>query len=197
MFSTNATTNIYVFIIIVVFFVGLLNWTIGHYSYEPFIDKGTPDTSHTVNLPINTTYSCKNMCGPLARCSITGEQCSTDVDCYGCQPIYHPPANNNVVNVRGQNDAGKLTGGITPQYSSLTTDIGTQASLYNKIIQPPPQYNQGTDLWKKEFDYGMILYDKRYNPNIEFQPFLPKYPARTTLSGEFVDNGPLAANDYL
>ena len=43
-------------------------------------------TSHTVNLPINTTFSCKNVCGSLNRCLITGEQCSSDIDCYGCQP---------------------------------------------------------------------------------------------------------------
>lgn len=49
--------------------------------------KETSDTSHTVDLPINTTVDCKNMCGPLNRCSITGEQCTSDIDCYGCQNL--------------------------------------------------------------------------------------------------------------
>ena len=49
--------------------------------------KESSDTSHTVNLPINTTISCENMCGPLNRCSITGQQCTSDIDCYGCQNL--------------------------------------------------------------------------------------------------------------
>jgi hypothetical protein len=49
-------------------------------------DTHTPETSHNVDMPINTYYSCQNMCGPLARCSISGEQCTSDVDCYGCVP---------------------------------------------------------------------------------------------------------------
>lgn len=40
--------------------------------------------SHNVDLPINTRFSCANMCAPPARCSITGEQCTSDVDCSGC-----------------------------------------------------------------------------------------------------------------
>lgn len=38
-----------------------------------------------VNLPINTTKdTCDNMCGPLARCALSGEQCLADSDCCGC-----------------------------------------------------------------------------------------------------------------
>ena len=49
-------------------------------------DMNTPDTNHTVDLPLNTKYNCSNMCGPLSRCAISGEQCTSDVDCYGCTP---------------------------------------------------------------------------------------------------------------
>ena len=38
-------------------------------------------------MPINTTTTCKNMCGPLNRCAITGENCKSDVDCFGCKPL--------------------------------------------------------------------------------------------------------------
>ena len=38
-------------------------------------------------------------------------------------------------------------------------------------------------------------YDKRYNPGSI--PYMPTYPDRTTLSGQFIDNGPLASNDFL
>ena len=34
------------------------------------IKEGT-NTSHSVDLPLNTTYSCKNFCGPTSRCAIT------------------------------------------------------------------------------------------------------------------------------
>jgi len=170
----------------------------GFDSYTSIIpDMGTSDTSHTVNLPINTTYSCQNMCGPLARCSKTGEQCTSDIDCYGCQPEFVETPNNKT-DIGGQNDAGKITNGYNPTYSILTTDIGTQAKLYNKGVNlQPPSYFKGVNQWTKPFKAGMQLYDKKYNPSIEILPFLPKYPNRPTLSGEFIDNGPLASNAYL
>ena len=167
-------------------------------------------TSHTVNLPLNTTYSCENMCGPQNRCSISGEQCTSDVDCYGCQP---PPkkeialtpdvgGQNKAVStydVGGQNDAGKLTGGVTPTYSTLTTDIGSRAALihgHDTNIEPV-QYFNGVDQWRNAFDRGMEMYDKRYNSQVESLSYLPHYPNRPTLSGQFIDNGPLASNAYL
>jgi hypothetical protein len=200
--------NITLLVISVLMFVGIINWgkylintrcKEGFESFsEPQIDKGTPQTSHTVNLPINTTFQCENMCGPLARCSKTGEQCTSDVDCYGCQPTVVAPINQIYGDVRGQNDAGKQTNGQTPTYSILTTDIGTQAKFYGKGENPiPDQYFKGVDEWRGSFDAGMDLYNKKFNPNIEVLPFLPKYPTRVTLSGEFIDDGPLASNAYL
>uniref|UniRef100_A0A6C0LDL1 Uncharacterized protein n=1 Tax=viral metagenome TaxID=1070528 RepID=A0A6C0LDL1_9ZZZZ len=164
---------------------------------ESFItnDINGPNYSHTVDQPINTTISCKNMCGPLARCSITGEQCTSDVDCYGCQKESEPSNIMFSSNIRGQNDAGKETTQVTPTYSTLTTDIGTHAKLYNKLLIDPPQYYQGENTWRKKFDNGEIFYDKRFYPGK--QEFMPVYPERKTLSGQFKDDGPLAANAYL
>lgn len=146
---------------------------------------------------VNSTTHCKNFCGPPAKCAITGEQCLADSDCTGCQP--GPNAKEPLTpEVPGQNDAGKLTFSQTPTYSSLTTDIGSRAAFYKKGENlKPPSYFQGVNQWKKTFDNSMQLYDKRYNPNIEYQQFLPNYPKRHTLSGEFEDDGPLAANDFL
>uniref|UniRef100_A0A6C0HCG4 Uncharacterized protein n=1 Tax=viral metagenome TaxID=1070528 RepID=A0A6C0HCG4_9ZZZZ len=217
---TKTIVNIILLVISVFMFMGIIKW--GNYLIktktceckqnrsvnrtfkegfdmyaQPTLDLGMPDTSHTVNLPINTTFSCENMCGPLARCSKTGEQCTSDVDCYGCQPKVYEPAYTKK-DIGGQNDAGKLTSGITPRYSVLTTDIGTQAKLYGKGENlTPPQYFKGVDQWRKSFDAGMELYNKKFNPNIQVLPFLPKYPPRPSLSGEFVDDGPLAANAFL
>ena len=163
-------------------------------------DMGSPYTSHSVDLPINTTYSCENMCGPMARCSITGEQCLSDIDCYGCNPIKKQDQKQEQnqkkhADIRGQNDAGKLTTQVTPMYSVLTTDIGTQATLINDKFAPPPQYNQGVNTWRETFNVGQELFDKRYNPGSI--PYMPTYPDRVTLSGQFIDNGPLASNDFL
>jgi hypothetical protein len=36
------------------------------------------NNNYTVDLPINTTASCSNFCGPQSTCAITGEQCSSD-----------------------------------------------------------------------------------------------------------------------
>jgi len=161
---------------------------------QPNVDTGSPLTSHTVNLPLNTTYSCKNFCGPTARCSITGQQCSTDIDCPGCQP-YVPPLKKNPESIPGENDAGKLTWGVTPQFSTLTTDIGTQAKLItNSKFAKPPSPNFGVDIWTSAFNEETKLFDERYKPN-RLQ-FMPDYPKRYSLSGNFMEDGPLASNSY-
>ena len=119
-------------------FIGILKWfnylVKNNYITECFtqmqpIVEG-PQTTHTVSLPLTTTQSCTNFCGPPARCAITGQQCFADIDCPGCQPILPNSRKKNTTNVPGQNDAGKLTLGVTPQFSKLTTDIGTQAKLF-------------------------------------------------------------------
>ena len=52
-------------ILVLLFLLILLN------SYS--LKEGYGNYSDTVDLPINTKYSCKNMCGPQAICSLTGE----------------------------------------------------------------------------------------------------------------------------
>ena len=190
--------------ILLLLIIGIFSW--GNYlinngyiieqftSLGPIIDNGGPSTNHNVDLPLTTRESCQNMCGPNNRCSLTGEQCSSDIDCFGCNPHtkQFSPENSTI---RGQNDAGKLTTEQTPTYSVLTTDIGTHAKLINKPNTPPPGYFKGVDTWRETFDAGKELFDKRYSPSA--QSFMPNYPKRPTLSGEFVDDGPLAANDFL
>jgi len=136
------------------------------------------------------------MCGPLARCYKTGQQCNSDIDCPGCNP--HSPDEEYQIHYlkdyRGQNQAGKLSY-YTPQYSVLTTDIGTKAKLVGDRFSPAPQYDIGVNTWRDVFDEGQKLFDKRYYTGS--LPFTPVYPERKTLSGEFIDNGPLAANDFL
>lgn len=165
-----------------------------------YTDYGNSDTTHTVNLPLTTTYSCRNMCSSQSKCYITGEQCFSDIDCYGCKPNIKVVENKYIQNVRGQNDAGKYSF-LTPQYSSLTTDIGTKAKLYNGKNSRVPNINWGPDLWTKSFNFGEKI-DKDnssylWDPKPEDYKFVPKYPLRQSLSGLFKDDGPLAGNAYL
>jgi hypothetical protein len=162
-------------------------------GYTNVIDE-SDETSHNVDLPINNTLDCNNMCGPLARCQKTGQQCTSDVDCYGCNPGYLTTDKNNGKNIHGDNDAGKLSY-YAPQLSMLTTDIGSRAKLVGDRYAVAPQYDIGVNTWRDTFDEGQKLFDKRYYSGS--QPYTPHYPERKTLSGEFIDNGPLASNDYL
>ena len=170
-------------------------------------DTGSPSTNHTVNIPLTTTFGCKNFCGPPARCAITGEQCMADIDCRGCNPYgpdFKPPSTKNVP---GNNEAGKMTWGVTPTYSDLTTDMGTQAKLFsdNRMnasnnpnkpnLSKPVQANFGMNTWITSFNGGQQLFDERYKP--AGLQYMPNYDKRYTLTGEFVDDGPLPSNAYL
>lgn len=149
-------------------------------------------TSHTVNLPLNTTYTCQNFCGPTARCAITGQQCLSDIDCPGCQP-YSPPLPKTKDCIPGNNDAGKLTSGVTPTYSPLTSGYGTRERVITKdLYSKPSQANFGYNTWRQSFNEEQELFNKRYKPN-QLQ-FMPNYPQMYSITGEFTGDGPLPSN---
>ena len=114
-------------------------------------DTGSPDTSHNVDVPLTTTSSCKNMCGPPNRCSITGQQCMSDIDCPGCEPQVPPLSPSTGENIIGNDDAGKLTAGVTPNYSPLTTGFGTQSRIVTPKInlEKPAMPDFGIDKWSR------------------------------------------------
>lgn len=151
-------------------------------------------TSHTVDLPLTNTISCQNFCGPTSRCAITGQQCFADIDCSGCQPSL--PTEKRVTGcVLGDNDAGKLTVGVTPQYSPLTSGYGThKAIITDKLYGKPSQANFGVDNWRASFDEGQALFDKRYKPSQHQYQFMPHYPPIYSVTGEFLGDGPLPSN---
>ena len=190
-------------LISILLLIGLNKWMnlllTKEYVVECFEQPNQNITTHTVNLPINTTYSCKNMCGPYGKCSITGERCLSDIDCYGCQPskgdISYTFLEMN--KPHGADDAGKLSF-LAPMYSELTTDIGTSASLtsHSAKFSPTPEYNSGVNTWRTEFEKGTSLYNHEYEPPSNLAN-MPSYPVRYSLSGEFQENGPLASNAYL
>jgi hypothetical protein len=200
-FSQNQYNMLFLIIISFILFVTIFKWidylTNENYIVECFTNGVTQEkydgsTSHTVDLPLTTSYSCTNFCGPTARCSITGQQCSADIDCPGCQP-YSPPLQKAKSSVPGDNDAGKLTVGITPQYSPLTSGYGTQERLVtSNMYSKPAQPNFGVDVWSQEFNEDQKLFDQRYKPS--GLQYMPDYPKRYSLTGEFIEDGPYASN---
>jgi hypothetical protein len=96
-------------------------------------------------------------------------------------------------NVVGAEDAGKMTSGTTPNYSSLTSGYGTKERIItNDIHAPPAKANLGDQFFRKIFDHRMQLFNKRYR--IEYLPDMPKYERRKTLTGIFIEDGPYPAN---
>jgi len=185
-------------ILCILLLLGIFQW--GNYLISNnFLQEGFSEnlySTHNVNLPINTSYSCSNFCGPPGRCSKTGQQCLADIDCPGCQP-YSPPLRRINKDVPGENDAGKITTAQYPTFSSLTTDIGTQAKIFraNNVKKGSPQANFGPNLWRNKYNKEEELFDERYKPKV--LKFMRNYPYRYTLSGEFLTNGPLPANAYI
>jgi hypothetical protein len=166
-------------------------------SFDINTETETPKTNHNVDLPINTTSQCENICGPKSQCSVTREQCTSDIDCFGCQPPERKFNYPETIDIPGDNDAGKYTFSQTPQYSTLTTDIGTEASIYNKNAKVPKPY-LGIDKWHKSAADGMQYYYKSYNYEYLTEPYkfkqLPEYKIHETATGLFEDYGPLPAN---
>ena len=189
---------IFLAIICFILLISLFKWIDYLDSKYYILEQFQSGTSHNVNLPLTTTYSCKNFCGPTARCSATGQQCFTDIDCPGCQPKQGNTyaQQNDTTSVPGDNDAGKLTLGVTPQYSPLTSGYGTHETIItNNMNSKPAMPNFGVNTWLGEFNEDRSLFDKRYKPK-DLQ-FMPNYKQRYSLTGEFMDEGPLASNSPL
>jgi len=194
---SNTILAVFSILLLIFIFIWINFLTNNKYIIECFtsdyMKENKDSTSHTVDLPLTTKYSCSNFCGPTARCAITGQQCFTDIDCPGCQP-YSPPLSKNAENcVPGNNDAGKLTVGVTPQYSPLTSGYGTQEKIItNNMFSKPDMPNFGVNTWFKEFKEEENLFNKRYKPT--GLQFMPDYTNKYSLSGQFIDDGPYPSN---
>jgi hypothetical protein len=173
-------------------------------------DVNSPLYSHTVDLPINNPVSCKNFCGPKSQCAITREQCTSDVDCQGCNK-------NDLANmtVEPYDATGKLGQNMGLQYSPLTTGYDNHSANFEEVYpgskdaQIKPVY-QGVDLWTKSFNKGLELYNKKqevydkYNKGliddtIGKLPTIHKssYPTTLTVTGQFYNTIAPAANSSL
>jgi hypothetical protein len=189
-----------IFILLVAIFKWIHYLLINNYIVECF-QQSNNSTTHTVDMPLTTTTSCSNFCGPTSRCAKTGEQCFTDIDCLGCQPKTKGNNNSNKHtnsrNIVGDNAAGKLTFSLTPQYSTLTTDMGTRAMTFlGKDFSKTPSPTFGINTWRDDFDGEQKLFNKRYKPPDSLQ-YMPSYPQRYSVTGDFIEDGPLASNALL
>jgi len=157
----------------------------------------TNNTNMTqVNIPLTASYSCANFCG-MGRCAVTGQQCIADIDCPGCTPNMSAQQKKSITrDVPGNNEAGKLTLGVTPQYSTLTSDIGTQAFYFKDKIGKKPSYaNFGINTWSSSFNDTNNLFRTRYTPT-DLQ-YTPEYTTHDTTTGLFTNVGPYPSNAFL
>jgi hypothetical protein len=180
-------------------------------------DINSPQYSHTVNLPINDPVSCKNFCGPNAQCLLTREQCTSDIDCQGCNPGPKPQDTCITKEVPPYDATGKL-GQQGLQYSPLTTGYNDHnadfAQIYegSKDAQLKVPY-QGLDLWTDSFNKGLELYNRKrkiadkYSEGVsnaipiatesKISYYEPKYPMTISTTGLFYETTPPASNSAI
>jgi len=178
-------------------------------------DINSPLYSRTVNLPLNDPVSCKNFCGPKAQCLLTREQCTSDIDCQGCNPGPKPLDACLTKDVDPYDAAGKLGQNLGLQYSPLTTGYNNHntnfAQIYDgsKDTQLKRQY-QGLDIWTDSFNKGLQLYNKKRESADEYAEGLSnaiplasktklpyyesKYPMTISATGLFYETTPPASN---
>jgi hypothetical protein len=181
-------------------------------------DTNSPLYSHTVNLPLTDTLSCKNFCGPKAQCAITREQCTSDIDCYGCNPGPKPMDACRTEDVDPYDAAGKLGQNLGLQYSPLTTGYNNHNVDFSQIYPGSKDAElkvpyQGLDIWTKSFNQGLDLYNKRQESAAEYSQgvtnaipiatksklpyYEQKYPMTVSATGQFYQTTPPPSNSAL
>jgi len=102
---------------------------------------------------------------------------------------------------------GFTTDQLKSAYGNDAKNKVTDFDLFTEerdLFSKPPQYYLGEDMWSKSFYEGAKLFNDAHDPNIQKAryaggpdpgQFQLKYPDRTTLSGLFVENGPLTIAD--
>lgn len=140
------------------------------------------DYSKTVDLPITFPFSCKNFCGPGNKCAITGEQCSNDYDCHGCEniPNLKPPKVNPYYNELSSNNEQ-----MDYVYVGAKNNLTPFTSSYNNKIQ---------NEWMKNFNTAIQLYNRKElanNPLTDFEKkIVPNYPTTVSATGQYYETTP-------
>lgn len=154
-------------------------------NIEGYQSTYSDEYSKTVDLPITFPFSCKNFCGPGNTCAITGEQCSNDYDCTGCENI---PKNKSPK--------------VEPYYKELSKNNEQMDYVYvgSKNNSAPLYYSGGND-WIKSFNKGIELYNRKElfnNPLDEFEKkIVPVYPTTTSATGQYYETTATAYNQNM
>ena len=182
------------FILIIFIFTWINSLVKNRFIIECF-NPNSPEYSHNVSLPLTTTTTCQNFCGPPARCALTGQQCLSDIDCPGCQTLQKTNKKKSH-SIPGDDDSGKLTFNQTPQYSPLTSDFGTKARIISsqKKLSPTPALYINNQ-WLGDFYKSEQEFNSQFKPPNSY--LTPNYPQSYTLSGQFMTEGPLPSNSYI
>ena len=166
--------------------------TLLFYCYYSHTQAVVVTDAFTQNMGLTSNENkCTNTCGPTSRCATTQQQCFADSDCPGCSTASESinPLPNKVP---GADDAGKLTTGLTPQYSPLTSGYGTHERIIDDGVNAVIEPNVGVNIWKSSADIEQQLYNNRYV--LSDFPNMVQYPVRKSMTGTFEENGPPAAN---
>ncbi len=170
-----------------------------------FSDDNNPSD---VPMPLNTPYTCHNMCGPLGQCARTRESCLSDSDCTGCQRIevFRDEEVRNTPNNNNSQALKALPVQLRPMESvssSLVNAFGAEGyeevnhhgNRKQKKSSSEPIVifrDTKTDTWSDTFRREQALFDQHFRP--QNVPFMPSYAYRTTLTGAFREDGPFPAN---
>ena len=164
--------------------------------YVPDYKDSIPKTD-TVNLPINTNYTCSNFCGPKATCSKSGQQCSTDVDCYnvGCRSLLN-------VSKTGENLPTKNNAGPEPLDDALifSANVSSNAGIIDENATIKRGYI-GVPVWEDEYNAMVNINNDQlayeYAANPDKYKYTPHYKTTETATGLFYDIGPTALNEMV
>lgn len=166
----NLKTMFYIVGAIIVFFLLSRNLILEGYqsTYKNFNDDKSTD------LPLNFPFNCKNFCGPNNTCAITGEPCSKDYDCTGCQITLSSNSN--------------FKPEPEPYYDQLNDNHLDSVYVGSKNNLPMSKYNpQISD----PLNQALKIYNEREMQNNPLSDFEKKikveYPTTISMTGEYYE----------
>lgn len=168
--------------LLIIFFICHTIFFIFNYKIEGYESLNLKENA--IDLPIIFPFQCKNFCGPTNTCAITGETCSNDYDCQGCESIpYHKPPK------------------VMPYYKELSHDNEQMDYVYvgakNNLT---PIYPSGNEEWIYGFNEAMKLYNRRETYNSPLTDFEKKivsdYPITMSTTGQYYNTTASAYNQH-
>ncbi len=167
--------NIYFYLTICIFIFFSCLYIINYYVKESEAYSNIEEIK-TVDLPLTFPFSCKNFCGPNNKCAKTGEQCSNDYDCTGCENM------------------NKLkTPKIEPYYRELSKNIQFDSVGVGSINNIVP-LNNIKDKWRKNFDEAMKIYNNKMALNNVDSKMMADYPTSLSVTGQYKYTGAMPYN---